>query len=89
MQEAQQQKPSFIPPTPAPKDSATGFAPPRFPVQAQAKQPSASGKVTRAYSSYDRDLIQTKLLEGMDRAMSRQTQTEAIQNLDKILEYSD
>jgi hypothetical protein len=73
MQDAQQKKPSFIPPTPAPKDSATGFAPPRFPIQAQAKHPSASGKVTRAYSSDQRDLIQAKLLEGMDKAIQRQT----------------
>ncbi|MEQ9236364.1 eCIS core domain-containing protein [Coleofasciculus sp. E2-BRE-01] len=90
MQEAQQKKPSFIPPAPAPKDAADqGFAPPRFPVQSHAKQPSASGKATRAYSSYDRDLIQTKLLEGMDRAMPRQGQAEAIQSKDAHCEAED
>ncbi|MEQ8467427.1 peptidoglycan-binding protein [Coleofasciculus sp. E1-EBD-02] len=91
MQEAQQKKPSFIPPAPAPKDSATGFTPPRFPVQSQAKQPSALDKTTRAYSSYDRDLIQAKLLEGMDKAIQRQTQTEAeaIQPQDAHCEAED
>jgi len=90
MQEAQQKKPSFIPPAPAPKDAADqGFAPPRCPVQSHAKQPSASGKVTRAYSSYDRDLIQAKLLEGMDRAMPRQGQAEAIQPKDAHCEAED
>jgi hypothetical protein len=89
MQEAQQQKSAFIPPAPAPKDSATGFTPPRFPVQAQAKQPSASEKATRAYSSYERDLIQTKLLEGMDRAMPRQGQAEVIQSKDAQCEAED
>ena len=89
MQEAQQKKPSFIPPTPAPKDSATGFAPPRFPVQAQAKQPSASGKVTRAYSSDQRDLIQAKLLEGMDEAIQRQAQMQALQPKDVHGEAED
>ncbi|MEQ8467425.1 hypothetical protein [Coleofasciculus sp. E1-EBD-02] len=89
MQEAQQKKPSFIPPAPAPKDADQGFAPPRFPVQSHAKQPSASGKATRAYSSYDRDLIQTKLLEGMDRAIPRQGQAEAIQPKDAHCEAED
>ncbi|MFP4411274.1 eCIS core domain-containing protein [Coleofasciculus sp.] len=89
MQEAQQQKSAFIPPTPAPKDSATGFTPPRFPVQAQAKQPSASGKVTRAYSSYEKDLIQAKLLQGMDEAIQKQAQAEAIQSKDAHGEAED
>jgi len=89
MQEAQQKKPSFIPPAPAPKDADQGFAPPRFPVQSHAKQPSVSGKATRAYSSYDRDLIQTKLLEGMDRAIPRQGQAEAIQPKDAHCEAED
>jgi len=78
MLKAPQKKPSFIPPALASKDSATkGFTPPRFPVQPQAKPPS---KATRAYSSDQRDLIQAKLLEGMDEAIQRKAQTEAIQS---------
>ncbi|MEQ8971469.1 MAG: DUF4157 domain-containing protein [Coleofasciculus sp. C1-SOL-03] len=77
MQEAQQKKSSFIRPALASKDSATkGFTPPRFPVQPQAKPPS---KATRAYSSDQRDLIQAKLLEGMDKAIQKQAPAEAIQ----------